>query len=179
MAPELWRLDGPITTAADLYAVGVIAYEVLTGHRPFSGTASELRDAHEHRAPPELPGSVPAKLRTIATRLLAKDWHQRYPDARAVLEQLAKVRASLAPDERTLAEAIAQFDRRDAEESAAQLEAERARREAWALFMQARADMAEIVDDAIDAIGRRRPSLRTHRSNLHSRPEADLRGLVR
>lgn len=51
-APEQWRGERA-TSATDMYALGVMAFELITGEVPFKGTASELREAHLHAAPPE------------------------------------------------------------------------------------------------------------------------------
>lgn len=83
------------------------------------------------------------------TRLLAKDRTDRYPDARAVGEQLAKVRLVLAPAEGAIVDAIARLDRRDAENAAATRSAEHARKVALERFLQGRADINEILEDTI------------------------------
>ncbi len=81
MAPEQVS-DQPITSAVDLYALGVMLYELLTGQTPFGGTDAlttlrRIRD--EVHAP--LPAEVPEDLRRIVDRLLAKAPGQRFGDA--------------------------------------------------------------------------------------------------
>ena len=49
MAPERFYNQHP--KASDLYAVGVILYELLLGHRPFTGTPIELMVAHLNQIP--------------------------------------------------------------------------------------------------------------------------------
>jgi serine/threonine-protein kinase len=52
-APERWRSERA-TTAADVYAVGIIAYELLVGSRPFPGpTIEHYREQHLHSEPPD------------------------------------------------------------------------------------------------------------------------------
>jgi len=96
MAPEQWRGDvrwwGPAT---DLYAVGVLTYELVTGQRPFRGTVEELEQAHLTEDPPELIAvvGVPAGLDAWVRRLLAKDPRDRFATAAAArwaLDQLGE-----------------------------------------------------------------------------------------
>lgn len=64
----------PATAASDIYALGVVGHELLTGSRPFNGesmVATAL--AHVTQAAPELPESVPEPLRSSVMAALAKD----------------------------------------------------------------------------------------------------------
>jgi len=70
-APERWRSERA-TSAADVYALGVIAYELLTGRLPFSGpTTEEFGDQHLHAEPPRLTG-VSARLVALIEECLYK-----------------------------------------------------------------------------------------------------------
>lgn len=83
MAPELFTL-APADERSDLYAVGVMAYELLAGFRPFRGTdARELRSAILNEAP-DLSVMDPV-LAPIIERLLAKDPMARHASAAEVL----------------------------------------------------------------------------------------------
>ncbi len=82
MAPE--RFYGQHSVSADLYAVGVILYEVLLGKRPFSGTPGALMTAHLKQAV-KLPSYLPESLREILLRSLAKLSGQRYRTAKEML----------------------------------------------------------------------------------------------
>ena len=93
MAPELIRGDS-ITPAADLYAVGIILYELLTGTTPFGGgSAATIFDRHLHDAvvPPSerCPDRrIPPALDALVLRALAKDPRDRHADADDLLEAL-------------------------------------------------------------------------------------------
>lgn len=91
MAPEIW-LSKPLTPSVDLYALGVILYELTTGRVPFDGESpAVLMRAHLDRAPApprEFNSKIPPWLNKIILRLLAKSPGDRPVDAREVIEQL-------------------------------------------------------------------------------------------
>ncbi len=91
MAPEILR-GGAANARSDLWALGVVLYEMASGARPFRGsTAIELSGVILNEPPEPLPTRVPASLAAIIDRCLAKDPSQRYRQAgevRAALEGL-------------------------------------------------------------------------------------------
>lgn len=85
MAPE--RFYGQYSPASDLYAVGVLLFELLLGRRPFSGPPADLMSAHLNQPlviPPEVPGAIAAVLR----RSLQKLPGRRFPSALEMAQAL-------------------------------------------------------------------------------------------
>jgi len=83
LAPERAAGDGA-GPASDLYSLGIVAYECLTGTRPFSGTQLEVALAHRDRPLPPLPASVAADVTAFVMQLTAKDPASRPGDAAEV-----------------------------------------------------------------------------------------------
>lgn len=118
-APEQWRLERA-TSAADVYAVGVIAFELLSGQRPFPGPDFyDFREQHLHQLPPRLEGVNP-QLGAVVQDCLAKPQQAR-PTPSSLLERLQRAATPrLAPGASALADAYRdQSERRAAAEAAA------------------------------------------------------------
>ena len=81
IAPE--RLRGePIDQRSDVYAIGVMLFELLMGKPPFhSDDDFNLIEKHLHEEPPELDPSLPRELDAVIVRALAKDQAERYATA--------------------------------------------------------------------------------------------------
>lgn len=93
LSPEQ-AVGGPATAASDMYALGIVAYEALVGHRPFTGpTAVDIAVAHVNTAVPPLPASVDRQLAALVMRLLAKDPSERPSNA----DELAAMFDALVP----------------------------------------------------------------------------------
>ena len=95
MSPEQC-LSNDISGASDQYALGVVAYEMLTGRLPFPGTSMmSVMYAHVHVPVPaivDLRSECPPELATAVMRMLAKEPSERWPsieEAVAALGQLA------------------------------------------------------------------------------------------
>ena len=99
LAPE--RVAGASgTPAADLYALGVVAYECLTGAPPFGGEPMVVAAAHRDRPLPGLPAAVPAGIAALVRDLTRKDPRARPAGAREVAQRAAALRDAMVPDGR-------------------------------------------------------------------------------
>jgi eukaryotic-like serine/threonine-protein kinase len=98
VAPEQ-ATGGPTTPASDVYAVGVVAYECLTGHTPFDApTPVALALAHQHEPVPPISRSapdVPPGIAAVIERALAKDPADRFADAAGMRQALGEVTPSV------------------------------------------------------------------------------------
>jgi serine/threonine protein kinase len=117
MAPE--QADskqwGAVTSLTDVYALGVIAYEMLTGRRPFMGKTASVLHAHDRPPSPlDLAPHLNTDLEETLTRALAKPPAERYSSAGALVAALRPGAAPRVRQERRLArwydEAIAYAD---------------------------------------------------------------------
>ena len=89
MAPEQLRGD-PIDARADIFAAGLILYQLVSGHHPFEKrTSLDTAAAILHEPTPPLPGAVgDATLESIVQRMLAKDRLARYSTIEKVRDEL-------------------------------------------------------------------------------------------
>src|SRR2546429_6459858 len=99
LSPEQAR-GAPVDQRSDLYSVGIVLYEMLTGKVPFTGdTPLEIAMKHlsEVPVPPsELRDDVPDDLDLIALRALAKDPEDRYQTAAEMDADLARIQRGLS-----------------------------------------------------------------------------------
>ena len=99
MAPEQLLEDGTATPATDVWSLGVVLHEMLTGTRPFRGrdAASLLRSIlHDPLPSLTLTGPVPADLKRIVKSAVAKDLNDRYASAVELAEDLERCLAQLS-----------------------------------------------------------------------------------
>ena len=90
--------DRPVGPASDVYSMGIMLFEMLTGRRPFVGgspVAVALRHIHEEvPGPSTVDRSVPGDLDAIVVRATAKDPARRFPDGAAMALALTERTAS-------------------------------------------------------------------------------------
>lgn len=100
MAPEQLAADPAADHRVDLYAVGLLAYELLTGASPFSGSSPQATLAAQLTERPKAPHlahpEVPASLSRIIMQCLEKDATRRPATAGALLEQLTAAQSALS-----------------------------------------------------------------------------------
>jgi len=104
LSPEQAR-GAPVDQTSDLYSVGVVLYEMLTGQVPFTGD-TPLEIAMKHlsevpKPPSELRPEVPHDLDSVVLRALAKDPSERYQGADEMDADLARVLDGLPVDPET------------------------------------------------------------------------------
>lgn len=103
MAPEQIAGKPPISRRTDLYALGCVGFELLTGRPPFvAETPAEMLFGHLNAAPPrvrEFAIDCPIWLDELIDRLLSKDPEDRYFDALAVQVALEEVKQKIAEQE--------------------------------------------------------------------------------
>jgi hypothetical protein len=77
LSPEQ-AVGSPAGPASDIYSLGVVAFECLTGRRPFTGeSAIQVAMAHQREPVPELPHELPLAVRRVVEQALAKDPEDR------------------------------------------------------------------------------------------------------
>ncbi|MFJ9690990.1 serine/threonine protein kinase [Kitasatospora sp. NPDC101183] len=83
MSPEqaAYSSDAPVTPASDLYSMGVVCYELLTGRLPFDGGTVQMAVKHVHEPAPDLPVTFPAPVREFVAKALSKAPQDRHASA--------------------------------------------------------------------------------------------------
>jgi eukaryotic-like serine/threonine-protein kinase len=96
LSPEQ-ALGQSATAASDIYALGVVGFEMLTGERPFdTGSVVSTALAHVNQPPPPLPETVPQGLRDVISAAMAKAPADRPPSAAEMAHALGMPSAAFA-----------------------------------------------------------------------------------
>src|SRR3954453_3668187 len=97
MSPEQ-ATGGTATPLSDIYSLGALRYGMLVAQPPFVGDNQlAITMAHVHQAPPDLPESIPADVRSLILRALAKDPARRPPTAQAFAAEARDIERRLVP----------------------------------------------------------------------------------
>ena len=111
MAPEQISGKPPVSRKTDLYALGCVMFEMLTGKPPFNApTAAEMLFAHLEEEPPQINASVPdcpVCLDKVVSKLLEKDPEERYYDALALQVALDEVTQKVTEEQTAAQQTIA------------------------------------------------------------------------
>jgi serine/threonine protein kinase len=103
MAPEQITGSGQVDARTDLYAAGVVLFEVVTGRAPFMhATLFDLMKAHMEESPPRprsIRGDLPADMEAVILQALAKHPSQRFQSAAEMTQALHDAASQLSADQ--------------------------------------------------------------------------------
>jgi serine/threonine protein kinase len=104
MAPEQWdsATFGEVSPATDLYAMGIMLYQMVSGHTPFRGTLTEILSGHTTKAPPAIElrnfdSKIAAPVWNIIQKAIHKNPRERFQKARDFRKEILAIIATLPP----------------------------------------------------------------------------------
>ena len=113
-APEL-LIKAPYTARVDIYALGILTFQMLTGHLPFTGTTTtQYMHAHLRRPLPALGAGMPEQVHLILKQATGKLAHSRYWSARELTHDLAQAAglqtsSHMSRPDRTLSQILTRY----------------------------------------------------------------------
>jgi len=147
-APEQWNLE-KTTNAVDIYALGCIAFTLITGGPPFSGSIEEVKNQHLQQKPPIERISNP-RIQTIASMMLRKKPETR-PSTERVKELLLAFQKDTGGSQSSGLAAIAVAGARIAEQQSQEEARKQAEKDAQerrqGLAQEAQGILAQIIED--------------------------------
>ena len=108
ISPEAASGERHIDFRSDIYSLGVTFYHMLAGRLPFSGSSSEVLDAHIYQKPPDISESCPGLPRNVSAiirRMMEKKPDDRYQTYEALFADLEMARREHAPETQAAPEA--------------------------------------------------------------------------
>lgn len=91
MAPEQIMIAREVNRQADIYALGIVLYEMVTGERPFKGHVGQVLFGHMHQPPPDprkIVDTIPSQVAHAIMRAMAKEPDDRFESAGAFVAAL-------------------------------------------------------------------------------------------
>ncbi|ETR66880.1 MAG: serine/threonine protein kinase [Candidatus Magnetoglobus multicellularis str. Araruama] len=88
MSPEQISQPKNINHRSDIYSIGIVLYQLLTGRIPFKGKTEEIKRGHIFTAPPPIQESIYSELNTIVMKAMSKDSDDRFNDCKTFIQTL-------------------------------------------------------------------------------------------